>query len=109
MEDDVLRAFPEDDAPQFGELIGGPQAMRLAARDEAVVIRLREGSHVDVTVVLEQPQVAPHRDVMRANLAEALGLSLSHVNVKATRGEGMGFIGRGEGAAALALATLERT
>jgi 2-C-methyl-D-erythritol 2,4-cyclodiphosphate synthase len=65
--------------------------------------------HVDVTVLLEAPKVAPHRDQIRANLSEVLGLALPHVNVKATRGEGLGFIGRGEGAAALAVATVERT
>jgi 2-C-methyl-D-erythritol 2,4-cyclodiphosphate synthase len=65
--------------------------------------------HVDVTVVLEAPKLGPHRDAMRASLASVLGLALPHVNVKATRGEGMGFVGRGEGAAALAVATVERT
>jgi 2-C-methyl-D-erythritol 2,4-cyclodiphosphate synthase len=65
--------------------------------------------HVDVTVVLEAPKLAPHRQAIRANLADVLGLALPHVNVKATRGEGMGFVGRGEGIAALAAATVERT
>ena len=65
--------------------------------------------HVDATVVLEAPQLAPHRQEMRGNLAAILGLALPHVNVKATRGEGMGFVGRGEGIAALAVATVERT
>jgi 2-C-methyl-D-erythritol 2,4-cyclodiphosphate synthase len=68
---------------------------------------LRVG-HVDATVVLERPRLAPHRDAIRARLAGALGLASDAVNVKATTGEGMGFIGRGEGAAALAVATLER-
>jgi 2-C-methyl-D-erythritol 2,4-cyclodiphosphate synthase len=63
--------------------------------------------HVDATVVLERPKLAPVRDQMRATLAGALGLSSSHVNVKATRGEGMGFVGRGEGIAALAIATVD--
>jgi len=65
--------------------------------------------HVDVTVVLEVPKLGPHRDEIRGNLSAILGLGLPHVNVKATRGEGMGFVGRGEGAAAIAVATLERT
>jgi 2-C-methyl-D-erythritol 2,4-cyclodiphosphate synthase len=64
--------------------------------------------HVDATVVIEAPRLAPHRDEMRARLGAVLGLSLAHVNIKATRGEGMGFVGRGEGVAALAVATLER-
>ncbi len=63
-------------------------------------------AHVDATVVLERPKLAPVRDQMRARLAEALGLDIRHVSVKATRGEGMGFVGRGEGIAALAVATV---
>ncbi len=63
-------------------------------------------AHVDVTVVIEEPAIAPVRSTMRARLADALGLPVEHVNVKATRGEGMGFVGRGEGAAALAVATV---
>jgi 2-C-methyl-D-erythritol 2,4-cyclodiphosphate synthase len=63
--------------------------------------------NVDATVVLERPKLAPHRAAMRARLAEALGLEERRVNVKATRGEGMGFVGRGEGATALAVAALE--
>lgn len=61
--------------------------------------------HVDTTVMLERPKLAPHREAMAATLARALGCS---VNVKATTGEGMGFVGRQEGVAALAVATLER-
>jgi 2-C-methyl-D-erythritol 2,4-cyclodiphosphate synthase len=63
--------------------------------------------HVDATVVIDRPKLAPARARIRATLAEAIGLSADHVSVKATRGEGMGFVGRGEGAAALAIATVE--
>jgi len=63
--------------------------------------------NVDVTVVLERPKLLPHRPAMRARLAEALGLDERRVNVKATTGEGMGFVGRGEGAAAMAVAAVE--
>ena len=62
--------------------------------------------HVDATVVLERPKLAPVRDAMRERLAAALELDLPHVSVKATRGEGMGFVGREEGIAALAIATV---
>jgi 2-C-methyl-D-erythritol 2,4-cyclodiphosphate synthase len=62
--------------------------------------------HVDATVVIEQPAVGPHRERIRSSLADALGVGVEQVSVKATRGEGMGFVGRGEGAAALAVATL---
>jgi 2-C-methyl-D-erythritol 2,4-cyclodiphosphate synthase len=62
--------------------------------------------NVDATVVCEAPKLEPFRDAMRGALAEALGLSEAAVNVKFTTGEGMGFVGRGEGVAALAVATL---
>jgi 2-C-methyl-D-erythritol 2,4-cyclodiphosphate synthase len=62
--------------------------------------------HVDATVVIERPKLAPVREQIRAALAAALGIDAGHVSVKATRGEGMGFVGREEGAAALAVATL---
>ena len=64
--------------------------------------------HVDTTVVCEAPKLAPHRDAMRARLAEAVGIAPLDVNVKFTTNEGMGFIGRGEGVAALASATVAR-
>jgi 2-C-methyl-D-erythritol 2,4-cyclodiphosphate synthase len=64
--------------------------------------------NVDVTVVIERPRLAPLREQIRASLAQALGIEVAQVSVKATRGEGMGFVGREEGAAALAVATVER-
>jgi 2-C-methyl-D-erythritol 2,4-cyclodiphosphate synthase len=64
--------------------------------------------HVDATVVIERPKLAPVREQIRERLAEALGLAVEQVSVKATRGEGIGFVGREEGAAALAIATIER-
>lgn len=64
--------------------------------------------HVDATVVIERPQLAPAREQIRASLAAVLGLAVEHVSIKATRGEGMGFVGREEGVAALAVATVER-
>jgi 2-C-methyl-D-erythritol 2,4-cyclodiphosphate synthase len=63
-------------------------------------------AHVDATVILERPKLAPVREEIRDRLAEALGIERGHVNVKATRGEGMGFVGREEGVAALAVATV---
>jgi 2-C-methyl-D-erythritol 2,4-cyclodiphosphate synthase len=62
--------------------------------------------HVDATVMLERPKLAPVREQIREVLAGAIGIAPEHVSVKATRGEGMGFVGREEGAAALAIATL---
>lgn len=62
---------------------------------------------VDVTVILERPRLGPHLPAMRAALAAALAVAIDHVSVKAKTNEGMGFIGRGEGVAAMAVATLE--
>lgn len=62
--------------------------------------------NVDATVVIERPRLAPAREEIRATLAAALALPVERVSVKATRGEGMGFVGREEGVAALAVATL---
>jgi 2-C-methyl-D-erythritol 2,4-cyclodiphosphate synthase len=59
-------------------------------------------THVDATVMLERPKLAPHRDAIQASLGAVLG----SVNLKFTTGEGMGFVGREEGVAALAVATL---
>ena len=99
---DIGLHFPDDD-PAYA----GADSLELLRRTVALVAD--EGfdvANVDATVMLERPRLAEHRDAMRANLAAALGVDVARVNVKATRGEGMGFVGRGEGAAALAVVTL---
>src|SRR3954466_4518274 len=72
--------------------------------------RVREGGYgiaqVDVTVIAEAPHLAPHRDAMRTALASALSVAASDVSIKGKTNEGMGWIGRGEGIACLAVATL---
>jgi len=101
---DIGQHFPDTD-PRF-EDADSIQLLR------AVVVHLGDRGfaigNVDATVVLERPRLAPYRDAIRDSLAAALGLASGDVNVKATTGERMGFVGRGEGAAALAVATLER-
>ena len=62
--------------------------------------------HCDVTVICERPKVGPHREAMRARIAEILKLDISRVSVKATTTEGLGFTGRREGLAAQAIATV---
>ncbi|HXR28652.1 MAG TPA: 2-C-methyl-D-erythritol 2,4-cyclodiphosphate synthase [Solirubrobacteraceae bacterium] len=62
---------------------------------------------VDCTVIMQAPKLGPHRQTIRTTLADALCLPPERVNVKATTGEGMGFVGRGEGVAALAVASLD--
>jgi 2-C-methyl-D-erythritol 4-phosphate cytidylyltransferase/2-C-methyl-D-erythritol 2,4-cyclodiphosphate synthase len=63
--------------------------------------------HVDVTLICEAPRIGPHREAMRGKIAEILGLPASRVSVKATTTERLGFLGRGEGMAAQAIATLQ--
>ena len=65
--------------------------------------------NVDCTVVIETPKLAPHREAIRRRLAQALTLELGRVSVKASSGEGIGFVGRGEGVAALAIASLSES
>ena len=63
--------------------------------------------NVDATIIAEAPKVMPHAAQMRDTIAACLGIEMTAVNVKATTNEGMGFVGRGEGIAALAVATVE--
>ena len=86
----------------------GPLAMAVTAAKESAAAKVRAVAAVDVTVVAEQPRIAPHRDAMRAALAPALGIGIEDVSVKGKTNEGMGWIGRGEGIACLAAATLVR-
>jgi 2-C-methyl-D-erythritol 2,4-cyclodiphosphate synthase len=65
-----------------------------------------EIANIDATVACEEPKLGPFRDRMRTALAEAAGVEAGAVNVKFTTGERMGFVGRGEGVAALAIATV---
>jgi 2-C-methyl-D-erythritol 2,4-cyclodiphosphate synthase len=99
---DIGERFPDTDATY-----AGADSLELL---RTVVGELDERGweigNVDATVVLERPKLAAHRAAIRAALAGALGLGEDAVNVKATTGERIGFVGRGEGAAALAVATI---
>ena len=74
----------------------------------ASLVRERGGiiAHVDITLICQEPKVAPHRDRMRTRVAEILNIDLACVSVKATTTEGLGAVGRGEGIAAQAIATI---
>ncbi|MGA2493959.1 MAG: 2-C-methyl-D-erythritol 2,4-cyclodiphosphate synthase, partial [Roseiarcus sp.] len=71
-------------------------------------VRARGGivAHLDATLVCEAPKIGPHREAMRARIAEIAGVALDRVAVKATTSEGLGFAGRREGIACLAVATI---
>jgi 2-C-methyl-D-erythritol 2,4-cyclodiphosphate synthase len=73
-----------------------------------VIVAGFDVENIDGTVIMEAPKLGPHRLEIRERLALALNLPVGRVNVKATTGEGMGFVGRGEGVAALAVASLSR-
>lgn len=102
---DIGQHFPDTDERWAGadSLALLAHVLGLLAERGATVV------HVDATVMLERPKLAPHREAIRARLATALSLPPESVNVKATTGEGMGFVGRGEGVAAMAVATLRRS
>jgi 2-C-methyl-D-erythritol 2,4-cyclodiphosphate synthase len=64
-------------------------------------------THCDTTILMERPKLGAHRDAIRESLAGSLKLPFQAVNVKASTGEGMGFVGREEGVAALAIVTVD--
>jgi 2-C-methyl-D-erythritol 2,4-cyclodiphosphate synthase len=97
---DIGEHFPDTDAAY-----AGADSIALL-RDVVALLGPREVLHVDATVLAERPKLGPHKAVMRERLAGAIGVPAARVNVKATTGEGMGFAGRGEGIAAMAVATL---
>jgi len=99
---DIGVHFPPSD-PQWR---GAPSDRFLAFAVERVRARGGRIAHLDVNVVCEAPRVGPHRDAMRARIAELCGLPLDRVAIKATTSEKLGFTGRGEGIAAFATATV---
>ncbi len=101
---DLGRHFPDTD-PRWK----GVSSLRLLSEISALAAAAgwRLGN-ADVTLAARRPKIAPRAAEMRSRLAEALGVSPAQVNVKATTGEGMGFVGRGEGIAAHAVALLVR-
>ena len=98
---DIGEHFPDTD-----EAFRGADSLGLL-RDVVALLGPREILHVDTTIVMERPKLAPHKQGIKDALAGALGIAPDRVNVKATTGEGIGFVGRGEGVAALAVATLQ--
>jgi 2-C-methyl-D-erythritol 2,4-cyclodiphosphate synthase len=100
---DIGEHFPDTDPRYAG-------ADSIALLEQTVALLERRGlvlANVDVTVVIERPRLAPYKEAIRARLAGPLGLAVERVSVKATTGEEMGFVGRGEGVAAIAVAGLQ--
>jgi 2-C-methyl-D-erythritol 2,4-cyclodiphosphate synthase len=102
-EADIGHFFPNTD-PRWR---GAPS--RLFLQEAARVTALRNGKlvNVDSTIIAQAPKIAPHLAKMKLNLAEALGINIQRVGIKATTNEQLGFIGREEGIAAMAVASLD--
>ncbi|MDR3376879.1 MAG: bifunctional 2-C-methyl-D-erythritol 4-phosphate cytidylyltransferase/2-C-methyl-D-erythritol 2,4-cyclodiphosphate synthase [Ancalomicrobiaceae bacterium] len=99
---DIGQHFPPSDDRWRGQdsaLFVEDAARRIAARGGRI-------AHVDISIIAEAPKIGPHRDAMRARVAAILGLSLDRVGLKATTNEKLGFVGRREGLAAIATATV---
>jgi 2-C-methyl-D-erythritol 2,4-cyclodiphosphate synthase len=101
---DIGQLFPDHDPAN--ENRDSIEMLRLAvARVRAAGWRVQQ---VDIAVVAEYPRIGPHRDAMRTCLADALGVTRTDVSIKGKSNEGMGWIGRGEGLACVAVASIVR-
>lgn len=99
---DIGHHFPADDPSMEG-------ANSMFLLRQAATMAMAEGwvpVHVDATVIVEEVRIAPHRDDVRASVAEALGLAVEAVSIKATTTDGLGFTGSGEGLACVAVVTV---
>lgn len=101
---DIGRHFPPSD-PRWK---GAPSSGFLAHAAQLVHASGHAIGNVDLTIICEAPKIGPHREAMRARLAEILGVDIAAVSVKATTTEGLGLTGRREGIAAQAVATVVR-
>ena len=102
-ERDIGHHFPNTDPAIRG--ISSLEIVRKAA--ELVAGRGGRINNIDSTLIAEAPKIGVHLSAMKAALADVLGLDASRVGIKATTNEGMGFLGRGEGIAATAVASVE--
>ena len=102
-EADIGHFFPNTDPRWKGA------ASSVVLREAARLVGLRRGSivNVDSTVIAQEPKIVPHIQAMKLRIAEALGLAPERVGIKATTNERMGFIGREEGIAAMAVASVD--
>jgi 2-C-methyl-D-erythritol 4-phosphate cytidylyltransferase / 2-C-methyl-D-erythritol 2,4-cyclodiphosphate synthase len=99
---DIGAHFPPSD-PQWR---GAASSIFLSAAAQRVRARGGMIAHIDATVICERPKIGPHRDTIRARIAEVVEISIDRVAIKATTSEHLGFTGREEGMAAMAIATV---
>ena len=101
---DIGKHFPDSD-PRYRGIASAELLRQVCLRVSRRGYRV---GNIDATVVAEKPRLAPHIDAMRARIAAVAGVAPDEVGVKATTTEGMGFCGRGEGIAAMAVVVLEK-
>jgi len=99
---DIGTLFPPDD-PAYRGISSTVMLEQVVAKLSSQHIGI---GNVDITIVIEEPRLSPHSNSMRSSLASAIGIPVERVSVKAKTNDGMGFIGRAEGAAAFAVVTL---
>ena len=101
---DIGQHFPNTD-----ESIRGISSIEILKRVTALLARKKARIvNVDATIIAEAPKIAPHISVMRKKIAQAIDTDEAHVSIKATTNEKLGALGRGEGIAAMAIATVEQ-
>jgi 2-C-methyl-D-erythritol 2,4-cyclodiphosphate synthase len=101
---DIGEHFPNTD-----ESIRGMSSIEILNRvTKLLAERKAKAKNVDATIIAEKPKIAPHIPAMRKVIAQAIGIDESRVGIKATTNECLGAIGRGEGIAAMAVATVEQ-
>ena len=101
---DIGEMFPDTDAANTGK----DSVVMLSAALERVHAAGWRVGNIDVTVITQLPKIGPQRTAMRARLADVLGVSIEEVYVKGKTNEGLGWIGRGEGLAVMAVANIVR-
>ncbi|MDQ3766653.1 MAG: 2-C-methyl-D-erythritol 2,4-cyclodiphosphate synthase [Actinomycetota bacterium] len=101
---DLGTMFPPDDRWREASSLDILSTTAMALRDNGCRIE-----NVDGTVVAQSPKLAPHRAEMTSAIAQALGLPASEVSIKATTTDGLGYTGRGEGIAAIAVVLVDQT
>jgi 2-C-methyl-D-erythritol 2,4-cyclodiphosphate synthase len=100
---DIGQHFPSDDARWKNA-----DSARFLAEARRIVIEMdAEIANVDITIIAQQPKLAPYREAMQGKIAKLLNLPAGHVNIKATTTDHLGFIGRGEGICVLAAVLIE--
>jgi 2-C-methyl-D-erythritol 2,4-cyclodiphosphate synthase len=100
---DIGQHFPNTD-----ESLRGISSLEILKRVTKMLAERRTRvANIDATIIADAPKIAPHVSAMRQKIADAIGVSESNVSVKATTNEQVGAVGRGEGMAAIAIATVE--